>query len=311
MEEPMPGIEILDDLFFIQRGYLNANHFVSRSSQPVLIDTGYKGDAEETRQSIEALGVDLADVSLIINTHTHCDHVGGNRAVQERSGCGVALHPIGRHFIDTRDDWSTWWRYFDQDADFFDCTRSLADGEMIRIGRHPFRVIYTPGHASDGIVLYHEKEQLLISSDTLWESDLAVMTERIEGSAAVFRMLASLDRLAALAVRRVYPGHGPPFDDCAGAIDRAINRLNGYLQDRRRMGQDLLKKLIVYTLLMKKSVAADRFYPLLMQTHWYPETIDRYFQGAHRAKYNDIIDAFISRDVIRCRHDRYLTTVPS
>lgn len=307
----MTGIEILEDLFFIQRGYLNANHFVSRSPRPVLIDTGYKGDLEETSQSIEALGVDLADISLIINTHTHCDHIGGNLAVQKRSGCEVALHPIGRHFIDTRDDWSTWWRYFGQDADFFDCTRSLADGEVIRIGRHRFTVIYTPGHAADGIVLYHERERLLFSSDTLWENDLAVMTERVEGSAAVFRMLASLDRIAALDVRRVYPGHGPPFDDFSGAIHRARRRLNGYLQDRRRIGQDLLKKIIVYTLLMRKSVAVDRFYPLLMQTHWYPETIDRYFQGACQAKYDEIIDAFVRRDVIRCRQNRYLTTVPS
>lgn len=39
----MNAIEILDNLFFIQRGYLSANHYVSRTSRPVLIDTGYKG----------------------------------------------------------------------------------------------------------------------------------------------------------------------------------------------------------------------------------------------------------------------------
>ncbi len=307
----MTGIEILRDLFFIRRGYLNANHFVSRASRPVLIDTGYKDDFEKTRRAIKAVGVDLADISLIINTHTHCDHMGGNRAVQERSGCEVALHPIGRHFIDTRDDWSTWWRYYGQEADFFDCTRSLADSEVVRIGRHQFTVIHTSGHASDGIVLYHEKERLLLSSDTLWENDLAVVTERIEGSTAVFQSLASLDRIAALDVRRVYPGHGPPFDDCAGAIDRARRRLNGYLQDRQRIGQDLLKKLIIYTLLMKKSVDSETFFNLLMQTYWYPETVDRYFQGAHRAKYDEIIDSFVRRDVIRCQQGRYITTVLS
>ena len=64
-------------------------------------------------------------------------------------------------------------------------------------------------------------------------------------------------------------------------------------------------------MLMEKTVAVDRFYPLLMQTHWYPETIARYFEGDYRAKYDEIIDAFISRDVVRCRHNHYLTTAPS
>ncbi|HEX9922268.1 MAG TPA: MBL fold metallo-hydrolase [Anaerolineae bacterium] len=70
--------ETLEDLFFIERGYLNANHFVYRSDAPILIDTGYKSDFTETQWLITALGVDLSAVSLIINTHTHCDHIGGN-----------------------------------------------------------------------------------------------------------------------------------------------------------------------------------------------------------------------------------------
>ena len=306
----MTATKILDNLFFVQRGYLNANHFVYRSSRPLLIDTGYKSGFRETRRAIESLGVDMADISMIINTHTHCDHVGGNQAIQKLSGCDIALHPIGRHFIDTRDDWSTWWRYYGQEADFFHCTRSLEDGEDIRVGDHVFQIIYTPGHASDGIVLYHMKDKLLISSDTLWENDLAVMTLRVEGSAAVFRMLASLERIAALDVRKVYPGHGRPFGDFAGAVSRTRKRLEGYLADRQRIGSDLLKKLIVYTLLMKKAVAAEGFYALLMDTVWYKETVDLYFNGAYRSTYDKILEAFIQRKVIRFHQGSYLTTIP-
>ena len=70
----MVQYEVLKDLFFIERGYLNANHFVYRSQSPVLIDTGYIADFGETEKLIANLGVNLADVSLIISTHTHCDH---------------------------------------------------------------------------------------------------------------------------------------------------------------------------------------------------------------------------------------------
>ena len=111
--------EIMEDLFFIERGFLNGNHFVYRSKSPILIDTGYITDFSETERLIKSLEINPFDVSLIINTNTHCDHIGGNKIIQEKSGCDIALHKIGRYFIEAQDDWSTWWRYYNQEADFF------------------------------------------------------------------------------------------------------------------------------------------------------------------------------------------------
>ena len=78
--------EILPDLFFVQRGYLNANHFVFRGDRPVLIDTAYLPHFDQTQRIISEIGVDLARVGLIVSTHCHCDHIGGNRRIQELSG---------------------------------------------------------------------------------------------------------------------------------------------------------------------------------------------------------------------------------
>ena len=145
--------KIMKDLFFIERGYLNANHFVYRAKKPVLIDTGYVSDFNTTEKMITSLGVNLKDVQQIISTHCHCDHIGGNRTIQQQSNCDIAMHRIGKYFIDTKDDWSTWWTYYNQKADFFNCTQTLEDGDLIFIGPHEFQVIYTPGHSADGIVL--------------------------------------------------------------------------------------------------------------------------------------------------------------
>ena len=106
----MDSKEILKDLFFIERGFLNGNHFVFRSDAPVLIDTAYIKGFDETEKLVTQLGVKLSDISLIISTHTHCDHIGGNHLIQQKSGCDIALHRVGKYFIDSRDDWSTWWR---------------------------------------------------------------------------------------------------------------------------------------------------------------------------------------------------------
>ena len=302
-------VEILKDLFFIERGFLNANHFVYRSENPILIDTAYVADFAETTALIAQLDVKLSDVQLIVGTHCHCDHIGGNKRIQDQSGCDIALHRIGKYFVDTRDNWATWWKYFDQEADFFDCTRALNDGDVITIGPHEFEVIHTPGHAAEGIVLYNRKERLLISSDTLWKNDMAVMNLRVEGSVAPFQMFESLAKLESLDVQMVYPGHGPPFRDMAEALSKTRKRLDYFLNHREQLGLDLLKKIMIYTLMMRKTVNNGSFFDDLMQTYWYKETVDLYFNGEYQAKYEAIMKNFRKRGIVKDQHGKILTTV--
>ena len=305
----MPPIEIIKDLFFIERGFLNGNHFVYRSADPILIDTAYVADFNQTADLISKLGIKISDVQLIISTHCHCDHIGGNKQIQDQSGCDVALHKIGKHFIDTRNDWATWWKYYNQQAEFFDCTVELNDGDDIMIGPYEFRVIHTPGHATEGIVLYNRQAKLLISSDTLWKNDMAVMTLQIEGSAAIFHMLESLEKLEALDVQMVYPGHGPPFKDMQKAITRTRKRLNYFLIHRDQIGLDLLKKIMIYTLMMRRTVNKESFFDDLMQTHWYKETVDLYFNSEYKIKYDAIMNDFQKRGIVKEKKGQVYTTI--
>ncbi len=302
-------VEIAQDLYFIERGYLNANHFVYRSEKPVLIDTGYLADFDQTVALIEQLGVHLPDVALIVGTHCHCDHIGGHKKIQDLSGCDIALHKIGKYSIDTRNDWATWRRYFNQEADFFDCTVELNDGDVLSVGPHEFTVIHTPGHAAEGIVLYNRKQKLLISADALWRNDMALINLRIEGSAAPFQMLESLDKIEALDVRVVYPGHGPPFTDVKKALDQTGKRLQYFLNHREQMGLDLIKKIIVFTVMMQKSIAEASFFDSLMQTHWYKETVELFCDGEYRPIYETIMADFIKRGIVNLRNGRLSTTV--
>jgi len=299
----------MDDLFFIQRGYLNGNHFAFRSDEPVLIDTGYASHFAVTERMLAELGIDLSRIRLIVNTHCHCDHIGGNKVIQERSQCAIAMHEIGKHFIDTRNDWATWWKYFGQEADFFTCSIGLKDGDCLTVGPHDFDVIHTPGHASDGIVLYNRSSKVLLSSDSLWEYDMAVMNIRVEGSAACFMMLKSLCRLETLDVEIVYPGHGKPFTDMSAAISRTRKRLESFIGDGKKIGNDLLKKIVVYTLMMREEVDEGSFFEDLMKTYWFRETIDLYFDGDCGRKYDSIIKGLLGRGIVKCRQGKLSTTV--
>lgn len=301
--------EIMKGLFFVERGYLNGNHFVYRSEHPVLIDTGYVSDFNITEKIITSLGVNIEDVRRIISTHCHCDHIGGNRLIQDRSGCDIAMHRIGKHFIDTKDDWSTWWTYYHQKADFFNCTQTLEDGDVISIGPHEFQVIYTPGHSADGIVLYNPKEKVLLSSDILWQNDLPVITIRIEGSRTLFSFQESLEKIESLDVNRVYPGHGKPFTRFKDAVASCKDKLSRYMEHPERIGTDLLKKIMIYTLMMHLSVQADTFFDHLMETWWFKETVDLYFNKDYETKYQQILESFLARGLVKQKEGQFFTTV--
>jgi glyoxylase-like metal-dependent hydrolase (beta-lactamase superfamily II) len=309
--EPHPDapLEILPGFFFIERGYLNANHFAFIGKKPILVDTAHGNDFAETERSLSRLGILLSEVGTIINTHSHTDHVGGNRRIQEKSGCEIRLHAIGKHFIDTRDDWSTWYRYYDQPTDFFTCGKGLEAGDILELGPHAFEVVHTPGHSADLIVLYNKKEKILISSDALWENGLPAMTVRIEGSGAAFSALESMEKMEALDVKTVYPGHGKPFDDFLGAIARGRKILRKYLSNREEIGADLLKKIIVYILMAKNGYPEDAFFPYLRGTHWFRETIDLYFNGEYESKYREIMAYFFQKKIVRLENGILRTDV--
>lgn len=302
-------MEIAENLFFVQRGWLNANHFVFNGTEKALVDTGYIGNFEETRRLVQDLGVDLPEVDRIVGTHSHCDHIGANKRIQGLSGCKIAMHRIDKFFIDSRDDWATWWRYYDQEAEFFQVDISLEEGDPIFLDELKLEVIHTPGHGAGMIALYSQKEKFLISSDALWDGDLGVLTVRVEGSVAPILALDSLEKLSKLDVDRIYPGHGPPIKQPRIAIQRCREKLEGFLTDPSRIGMDQLRKILIYVLLKRGGFPVNKFFDYLMGTPWFKETVDLFFEARYERTFMHTMESLIQKGVVRREKGRYLATV--
>lgn len=292
-------VEILPELFFARRGFLSGNHFILRARKPTLIDTAYRGGAESTLGAVEALGCDWRRTERIINTHCHCDHVGANRIIQEASGCAAAMHPAGRRIINEKDSMGTWWEWYRQEGEFFECGEELGDGEVVALGANRLTVIHTPGHSRDTLMLYCRVEKLLISSDGLWESDMPVYTPRLEGADAPLRWLDSLEKLAGLEVRVVFPGHGGEFTEFKAALEKTRARLARFVANPAEAAEDLIRKLTVYTLLMHGGAKAEGYFDDLMRTPWYPDAVDAHFEGRYREKYDETIARLTQRGAVR------------
>ncbi|MCI4366156.1 MAG: MBL fold metallo-hydrolase [Thermoplasmata archaeon] len=121
--------------------YLNFTYLVADDAggEGAVIDPSFGIDPV-----LAAIDEESVKVRYILNTHSHTDHVAGNREVQERTGAKtVAFHsaPLGQDI-------------------------SVRDGEFVESGRIRFQVIHTPGHTKDSVLYVFEGQ--VATGDTLF-----------------------------------------------------------------------------------------------------------------------------------------------
>lgn len=81
-------------------GPVNIGAFV-REKDAVLIDSG--NDSSSGRRILRLAEENGWKIKLIINTHFHADHTGGNAFIQKRTGCGIAASAKEAPFINSPD----------------------------------------------------------------------------------------------------------------------------------------------------------------------------------------------------------------
>src|SRR4030088_1944688 len=91
------------------------NCYLIDAPRRTLIDTGTSSVPKASLlPSLKEMGWDLSDLRVIINTHLHIDHAGGNAEMQEASGAGIHIHTADAAFTD-RD------KYAEKSARGFGC----------------------------------------------------------------------------------------------------------------------------------------------------------------------------------------------
>ena len=172
-------------------------------------------------------------IRYVINTEHHVDHIFGNYYFK---GAGQVVHHQGVY-----DNFMTVYPELDPFAYAKEALPDDPDGEALfphrdeyyadpnkgdivftgdltlRVGRHTFNLLHTPGHTPGQIAVHVPEERAVFTGDTIFsDCQTWLMTSDVD------QWIAALDRIRALDVDHVIPGHGPVTDQAYINTQRSI-----------------------------------------------------------------------------------------
>lgn len=169
------------------------------SKQGILIDP-----AAADRSLMEYITRNELKINLIINTHGHLDHIGGNSFFKDALKCKIAIHPKDApKLVDSKKNLSA---YIDSPVCSHPADQLLEDGDTIKLGSEEIKIIHTPGHTAGCICLYIAP--YLISGDTLFERSIG-RTDFPDGNHQQIIDSIKTKLFVLPEDTIVFPGHGP------------------------------------------------------------------------------------------------------
>ncbi len=176
------------------------------TKEALVVDPGcyFPEEKERFKQLIASKGLNLKGV---ISTHSHLDHVFGNKYVMDTFNVGLTIH---------KEDLQTL-KMLTRTAEMYgipnveespEPTHFIAEGEQVKFGNSVLDVVFVPGHAPGHIAFISHEDQFVINGDCLFQGSIG-RTDLPGGS--MEQLLSSIrTKLFALPDNYiVYCGHGP------------------------------------------------------------------------------------------------------
>lgn len=179
-------------------------YLLSNSGKALLVDPGFF-EQHEFDAFKEQLDEREAELSAVILTHAHVDHVLGLSKVRSEFDVPVYLNDSD-HFL---------WENFPSQAQRFGFNADpfgfepepLPEQKGWEIAGFKFDVLYTPGHSPDHVSLYSADHNLVIAGDALFRQGIG-RTDLYKGDFSVLEKSIREKLYALPDETEVYPGHG-------------------------------------------------------------------------------------------------------
>jgi glyoxylase-like metal-dependent hydrolase (beta-lactamase superfamily II) len=149
----------------------------------VVIDPGPDDDSHLAAIDRKLAG---ATVGVVLVTHSHPDHLPLAQRLAAAHKASVRRYP------------------------------ELGDEDVVRAGRLNLTALHTPGHSADHLCFWIAEDRALFTGDLVLGRGSSMVTYP-EGNVAAY--LRSLERIAGLKPRILFPGHWDPVADAAGKLE--------------------------------------------------------------------------------------------
>jgi glyoxylase-like metal-dependent hydrolase (beta-lactamase superfamily II) len=184
-----------------------------------LIDSGVKGSESTIYDYIKAQGREPKEVSSLILTHSHPDHIGAAKSIKNQTSCTVYAHKLEQDWIEDTEQ-----QFKDRPVPGFQTlvegsvkVDNLLDGEEILELEKGIlcKIIHTPGHSKGSISLLFEDDKSLFTADVLiYPGDLPIY----EDISACFRSIKMLQQIE--KVENLFSSWEPPVQGQNNIIKR-------------------------------------------------------------------------------------------
>jgi hydroxyacylglutathione hydrolase len=216
--------ELLRGITWLLGQGLDCNVFIIESKgESLMIDSGLGlsfGGQKRSTKILEDV-ISSKNISQVLLTHGHIDHVGGIIALQPKIDLEVVASEIEAQHLKSGDS-SYIEPFMGSQCPPIEITKEVIEGDVLHVGDFSFRILHTPGHTHGSISLWDETKQILISGDTVFPQGSFGRTDLRTGSNE--QMVASLERLSKLDIQVLLPGHMPPVMSTSGSPLNSVKR---------------------------------------------------------------------------------------
>ncbi len=155
--------EIVKDIFIIGGPDITDGRdgcvYLLNFGELTLIDTGAGWSVDKIINNVQRLGLNCKDLSRILLTHCHIDHVGGAPEIKRRFGSKIYIHKLDAPSVENGDPILTAanWYQTTFPATPVDVKFNLSE-EILTIGQQKTVCLHTPGHTPGSICIYLDKD---------------------------------------------------------------------------------------------------------------------------------------------------------
>lgn len=284
-----------------ERGWLSANNILfTGGERTALVDSGYWTHEEQTVGLVEA-GLVGRPLDLLLSTHLHSDHCGGNAALQRRyPGVQTRVPPGLAQYVRDWNPVALTYAPTGQYCPQFHIDDVLGPGTQVVLGQDSWEVHAAPGHDPHSVILFEPKSRTLISADALWRNGFGIVFQELEGERAFDEVAATLDVIESLEPELVIPGHGSVFNEVPDALSNARRRLDSFVKDPVRHAAHAAKVLLKFKLLEWQRTPEATLVRWAGATPYFEIVRARYFADRDAAQWlEELVDQLVRSGAAR------------